>query len=149
MANVTVAEASVALTEGTSANAITINEQNTLVLEEGTSVVVQVVETPVVVIISNNDVTVTPSESSVTSIAGDQGIQGIQGLTGAQGAAGVGVPAGGTDTYLLAKASGADYDTEWVVAPTGVTDHSLLSNLAYASSGHTGFQDSRRGDSGF
>ena len=31
----------------------------------------------------------------------------------------VAVPAGGTDTQILAKASDDDYDTEWVDAPTG------------------------------
>ena len=41
------------------------------------------------------------------------------GATGGQGDAGEGVPAGGDDTQILAKASDADYDTEWVAAPTG------------------------------
>ena len=38
---------------------------------------------------------------------------------GPTGADGEGVPAGGTDTQILAKASDTDYDTEWVAAPTG------------------------------
>lgn len=55
-----------------------------------------------------------------TGPQGPQGIQGIQGETGPQGptgpagADGVGIPAGGTAGQVLAKASGTDYDTEWV-----------------------------------
>lgn len=51
---------------------------------------------------------------------GEQGPQGIQGETGQQGPrgpqgeAGVGVPVGGAKNQVLAKASGADYDAEWV-----------------------------------
>ena len=41
------------------------------------------------------------------------------GVRGVKGAAGEGVPTGGADTQILAKASAADYDTEWVAAPTG------------------------------
>ena len=41
------------------------------------------------------------------------------GPTGGDGDPGEGVPAGGTDTQILAKASDTDYDTEWVAAPTG------------------------------
>lgn len=52
------------------------------------------------------------------SIVGATGAQGPQGDTGATGPAGPGVPAGGTATYLLAKASGDDYDTEWVAPGT-------------------------------
>lgn len=39
--------------------------------------------------------------------------------SGQQGPAGQGVPAGGTSGYILSKASNADYDTAWIVAPTG------------------------------
>ena len=49
---------------------------------------------------------------------GEQGIQGEQGERGIQGPAGQGVPTGGTAGQVLAKASGTDYDTEWVT-PSG------------------------------
>jgi hypothetical protein len=42
------------------------------------------------------------------------GVVGPQGPTGATGGAGVGVPTGGITGYVLAKASTADYDTEWI-----------------------------------
>jgi hypothetical protein len=47
-------------------------------------------------------------------IQGDPGPAGADGANGADGAAGVGVPAGGTTGQVLGKASGDDYDTEWV-----------------------------------
>jgi len=41
-----------------------------------------------------------------------------------------GVPAGGDENDLLAKASGTDYDTEWIdPASVGVTDHGALTGL--------------------
>ena len=43
------------------------------------------------------------------------GVVGPQGPTGPTGGAGVGVPTGGITGYVLAKASTADYDTEWIV----------------------------------
>ena len=45
-------------------------------------------------------------------------------VKGSPGAHGVGVPAGGTTGQVLAKASGTDYDTEWVTGGgvSGVTD---------------------------
>ena len=58
---------------------------------------------------------------------GEQGIQGIQGPQGEQGIQGpagqngVGVVSGGTQGQVLAKASGTDYDTEWVT-PVTMTD---------------------------
>lgn len=45
---------------------------------------------------------------------GDPGPIGPAGPTGQTGPAGQGVPAGGTAGQVLAKASGSDYDTEWV-----------------------------------
>lgn len=45
-------------------------------------------------------------------------IQGADGSDGADGADGQGVPVGGSAGEVLAKASGTDYDTEWV-APSG------------------------------
>jgi hypothetical protein len=45
---------------------------------------------------------------------GATGATGPAGATGATGAAGQGVPVGGTTGQVLAKASGTNYDTEWV-----------------------------------
>ena len=50
---------------------------------------------------------------------GPQGVQGIQGETGPAGADGVGVPSGGTQGQVLTKASGTDFDTEWVTPQSG------------------------------
>lgn len=63
------------------------------------------------------------SVSWVTQLAGPKGdpgdpgadgADGADGAPGTDGADGVGVPAGGTTGQLLAKHSGANYDTEWV-----------------------------------
>lgn len=65
-------------------------------------------------------------ETGLTGPEGPQGQQGIQGETGATGPegpqgiqgdtgpAGPGVPVGGTAGQSLVKASGTDYDTEWI-----------------------------------
>lgn len=50
---------------------------------------------------------------------GPQGPQGDPGATGPAGATGQGVPVGGTTGQVLAKASAADYDTEWVAQSGG------------------------------
>ncbi len=61
-------------------------------------------------------------------IQGERGEQGIQGEKGdrgergAAGAAGVGVVSGGAVGQVLAKASGADFDTEWINPPTPSID---------------------------
>jgi hypothetical protein len=39
---------------------------------------------------------------------------GAPGTSGTSGTSGIGIPAGGTAGYILAKASSSDYDTEWV-----------------------------------
>jgi len=49
---------------------------------------------------------------------GTNGTNGTDGADGADGADGVGVPAGGTTGQILAKASGTDYDDEWIDPPT-------------------------------
>jgi hypothetical protein len=64
------------------------------------------------------------------------------------GIPGQGVPAGGTEGQVLAKASGADYATEWIT-PTGgpgggVTDHGALTGLA--DDDHTQYHNNTRGD---
>lgn len=66
-----------------------------------------------------------PTSISVTDLQGPQGeegpagIQGEQGLQGPQGDPGIGVPSGGTTGQVLAKASGSNYDTEWVTPSSG------------------------------
>ena len=70
----------------------------------------------------------TITETGETSV-GAEYFANIKGNTGAQGnpgPAGEGVPTGGTQGQVLAKASGTNYDTEWV-DPSGlpaVVDHS-------------------------
>jgi hypothetical protein len=77
----------------------------------------------------------TPGAPGAAGSQGPQGIQGPEGLAGAdstvpgpegpkgadgsQGSPGQGVPTGGTTSQLLAKKSATNYDTEWVVAPSG------------------------------
>jgi len=63
-----------------------------------------------------------------TGLTGATGPQGPTGATGPQGAAGQGVPAGGTTDQILAKISGADYDTQWV-------DNSGLDLVTYTQFG--------------
>ena len=61
------------------------------------------------------------------------------------GPQGVGVPAGGTTGQVLAKASGTNYDTEWVTGGGGgVTDHGALTGLA--DDDHTQYLTAARGD---
>lgn len=50
---------------------------------------------------------------------------GPEGPQGPQGEAGIGVPAGGADGFVLAKASASDYDTEWVDPNTFVPVQSV------------------------
>lgn len=52
---------------------------------------------------------------------GETGPAGPAGPTGPQGPTGQGVPTGGTTGQVLAKASGANYDTEWVDQSGGGT----------------------------
>ena len=65
------------------------------------------------------------AQDAVLNFTIPQGAQGVQGETGPQGPAGadgadgVGVPSGGTTGQVLAKASGTDYDTEWVTPSAG------------------------------
>lgn len=50
---------------------------------------------------------------------GAQGTAGTAGATGPTGPTGPGVAAGGATGRILAKKTATDYDTEWIVAPTG------------------------------
>lgn len=53
---------------------------------------------------------------------GSDGADGVDGTDGADGAPGVGVPTGGAENQVLAKASATNYDTEWVDVIEGVPD---------------------------
>lgn len=86
--------------------------------------------TTVTVAAVENDVTVTeqtiaiveigaPGPTGATGSTGATGATGATGSTGAQGPAGQGVPVGGTEGQVLAKASATNYDTEWVDAAAG------------------------------
>lgn len=55
-----------------------------------------------------------PGATGATGPQGPEGPKGDTGATGPAGPAGHGVPAGGVVGQVLAKKSGADYDTEWV-----------------------------------
>lgn len=61
-----------------------------------------------------------------TGATGAQGPQGDKGDTGAKGDPGEGVPTGGTTGQMLVKASGADYDTEWVDQPVTQEEFNAL-----------------------
>ena len=55
-------------------------------------------------------------EINVGEVKGEKGENGRDGNTGANG---IGVPTGGTSGQVLAKNSGADYDTKWVTGGGG------------------------------
>ena len=84
------------------------------------------------------NVTVTEDGADVVVVPGEggpRGATGDPGPPGADGADGEGVPTGGTEGQVLAKATGADFDTEWV-APAegggggGTTLHADLTDTA-------------------
>lgn len=85
-----------------------------------------------------------PGPQGIQGEQGPQGIQGVQGETGAQGQKGdpgEGVPAGGTKGQVLAKASGSDYDTEWVNAGGGGTGHWTREELDVVNGYYVRYQD--------
>lgn len=59
---------------------------------------------------STATISITDKNGTTTAQVSD----GQNGINGQDGAPGVGVPAGGTTGQVLKKASGTDYDTEWV-----------------------------------
>lgn len=59
---------------------------------------------------------------------GDKGDKGDTGAKGDKGDTGIGIPTGGTTGQVLAKASDADYDTEWVNQSGGTSDYTDLTN---------------------
>lgn len=62
-----------------------------------------------------------------------KGDTGATGATGPKGEDGLGVPAGGTTGQILAKASNADNDTEWIDAPSGGGAIFPISNVSALS----------------
>lgn len=56
-------------------------------------------------------ITITDKNGTTTTTVSD-------GTNGTNGQNGVGVPTGGTQGQILAKATGTDYDTEWINAPS-------------------------------
>lgn len=101
---------------------------------------------------ANIYITVTEEVATKVTYPAAQGPVGPPGPTGDTGpAGGVTTLSGLSDTpniyedgkYLRSTASG----TEWTTASgVGITDHSDLNELDYASSGHTGFAKSGAGD---
>ena len=75
--------------------------------------------------LNTNSVTVgSPSAQEVLVTLPLVGPAGATGATGATGASGQGVPVGGTTGQVLSKASGTNYDTEWVEQTGGGGDFS-------------------------
>ena len=72
---------------------------------------------------SGDTATITCTDANGTTTA--QISDGATGQTGETGPAGPGVAAGGTAGQVLAKASGTDYDTEWVTPSGGGSDKIL------------------------
>lgn len=84
----------------------------------------------------NNVYTVTLTNSSSYDITAPRGPQGQTGPAGADGSDGEGVPTGGTTGQVLAKASGTDYDTEWV-NPSGGSITGGYSNMILVKKSNT------------
>lgn len=89
-------------------------------------------------------------EVTITSITGGHEVkitdadhpsgQSFNVMDGQDGSAGVGVPSGGTTGQVLAKASGTDYDTEWVNASGGSGGHTILDSSGTAMTQRTNLQ---------
>ena len=85
-----------------------------------------------------SSVTVTNSGSSSAAVFDFAIPRGATGITGSQGPAGPGISAGGTSGQLLQKASGTDYDTSWVDAPSGaVADGAIYENSQTITSSYS------------
>lgn len=69
-----------------------------------------------------------PGPKGETGAAGPKGDTGDQGPAGANG---LGVPSGGTAGQVLAKASGTNYDTEWVDEYSPGYTISVVTQAAY------------------
>ena len=75
-----------------------------------------------------------------TGPTGPTGPQGPAGMNGMDGAPGVGVPVGGTTGQVLAKKTGADYDTEWIDDGTGSITNTLTNPINTITSTVNGVQ---------
>ena len=83
-------------------------------------------------IVVNGGGTFTASmEEGPVSFTASLAAVGPKGDTGAAGAAGQGVPVGGTTGQVLAKASGTNYDTEWVARNPFDQDLNNSSNVVF------------------
>ena len=69
-----------------------------------------------------------------------KGAKGDTGATGQTGPAGQGVPTGGTTGQVLAKASGTNYDTEWITPSGGSGGHTILNGSGSAMTQRTNLQ---------
>lgn len=85
-----------------------------------------------VTVTQDNDILVEVGAPGIAGPGGPTGSKGDTGLTGADGTNGTngtGVPSGGTVNQVLEKIDGTDYNTQWATPVTGVTDHTLLTNI--------------------
>ena len=99
----------------------------TLLLETGDTITFQLAEE----VDTSNTYTIGGADSVVEIVEIPSEAVGVRGSTGQ------GVPVGGTDAQVLAKASDTDYDTEWVDAAAGGggSDDGVVDTLALALSG--------------
>lgn len=83
---------------------------------------------------STATISITDKNGTTTATVSD-------GINGTNGQDGVGVPTGGTQGQILAKASSTNYDTTWIDAPSGGGDQKIfyfdLPNTVYWSSSGT------------
>ena len=63
----------------------------------------------------------TSGTSGVNGTSGTSGTSGVNGTSGTSGTSGIGIPAGGTASWILAKNSDNDYDTQWVENVGGIS----------------------------
>ena len=63
----------------------------------------------------------TSGTSGVNGTSGTSGTSGVDGTSGTSGTSGIGIPAGGTASWILAKNSDNDYDTQWVENVGGIS----------------------------
>jgi hypothetical protein len=79
-----------------------------------------------VVTVSQPTTAVTVTETAVNVAVTTSPVTVTAATSGPQGAVGQGVPAGGSTGYILAKTSGTDYATSWVVAPPAKGDPTMV-----------------------
>jgi len=89
-------------------------------------------EASIVIVTEGEKYPVTVSSVGVQGPEGPEGPDGPigpEGPEGPPGPAGVGVPTGGTTGQILAKASNADYDDEWINAPSSAVWGSITGTI--------------------